>query len=318
MIDLANGLSDSVDFDGAVDLMLAEIGEATPIDDEAALPAADSDASFEIDDAVSDDTDDGSEQPEAPEEFDFDAPQAGAEDGLAPEALGDDTLVSVPGRAEPVPLGELRNGYMRQADYTRKTQELAEQQRQLEAQMTPDDRGNAELWESMKEDPIGTVRYLARHLGADDVEQSLTKLNDVGFVPRSEVQRVIQEQVALAVQQHPAVQQAQVQRFQAQLDHSWRSIEAKVGKPLSESAKVKVLNFAVENQIANVELAFDALSARMGTKTPARRNLDDSKPQKRQNFTREGGASRRKPNEVLDFNQSIEAALADLEGMAEV
>lgn len=60
-------------------------------------------------------------------------PQAEAE----PEETTDDSpryLIEVEGQEQEVTLDELRNGYQRQADYTRKTQALAHERRELEQQ----------------------------------------------------------------------------------------------------------------------------------------------------------------------------------------
>ena len=56
-----------------------------------------------------------------------------------------------------VPLQEALAGYQRQADYTRKTQELSEQRKQVEFAAT--------LAESLREDPAGTLQALQQHYG---------------------------------------------------------------------------------------------------------------------------------------------------------
>lgn len=55
---------------------------------------------------------------------------------------------------EQVPLKELRNGYLRQADYTRKTQAAAAVQRQAE--------WAENLQTHLREDPLGTLQQMAR------------------------------------------------------------------------------------------------------------------------------------------------------------
>lgn len=76
------------------------------------------------------------EDPEEPEETiaeeddETDAEDEGAEEAANPEPT-DDVTVTVNG--EQVPLSDLKAGYMRQADYSRKTQEVATRRRDLEA-----------------------------------------------------------------------------------------------------------------------------------------------------------------------------------------
>lgn len=316
---MAEGLTGKVDFDDAVAAALAEVGETDPIEEDPALSAGESEAAAEADDAEFEDLDSPDpEQPEAPEEFDFESPGATDDEDSTPVALAqDDALVQIPGRAEPLTVAELRNGYLRHDDYTRKTQELAEQRRQLEESMTAEDRGNAELWQAMQEDPIGTIRYLARHLGADDVEKSLVKLNDVQYVPATQVDEIVKQRMQQALAQHPEVQQARAARIQHAIDSGFAAVERKVGKPLSDNAKAKILNFAADNGISSIEVAFDALSARMGTRAPERQRLDKAKPQKRDRAAREGAPTRPR-DEVLDFDDSVRAAMAQLEAMSEV
>jgi hypothetical protein len=70
--------------------------------------------------------------------------------------------VKVNGQETLVPLEELRNGYMRQADYTRKTQEVAETQKLAEWAKEFQDRFNS--------DPQTMVKMLASAVGFDTGE----------------------------------------------------------------------------------------------------------------------------------------------------
>jgi len=62
------------------------------------------------------------------------ADNAETEEGAQPAEVKDDVIVDVAG--EKLPLSELKAGYQRQADYTRKTQELGNKRRDLEALST--------------------------------------------------------------------------------------------------------------------------------------------------------------------------------------
>ena len=65
--------------------------------------------------------------------------------------------LQVNGEEVVVPLQEALAGYQRQADYTRKTQELSEQRKQVEFAAT--------LAQSLQEDPAGTLQALQQHYG---------------------------------------------------------------------------------------------------------------------------------------------------------
>lgn len=75
---------------------------------------------------------DAPESAEAPEAQE--APQAEPEAQEAPEADEQTVTVKIDGKDVEVKLSELKNGYQRQADYTRKTTEVAEQRRAAEAE----------------------------------------------------------------------------------------------------------------------------------------------------------------------------------------
>jgi len=65
--------------------------------------------------------------------------------------------VKVDGVEQLVPLKDLPNGYQRQADYTRKTQELAADRQRLQAAET--------LARAYENDPVRTVKFLAEQQG---------------------------------------------------------------------------------------------------------------------------------------------------------
>jgi hypothetical protein len=76
--------------------------------------------------------------------------------------------LTVDGEEIEVPLSEALNGYQRQADYTRKTQELAEQRRQVQFA--------AALQEALQNDPASTVELLSQHYGVNNQQPSAEEL----------------------------------------------------------------------------------------------------------------------------------------------
>jgi hypothetical protein len=65
--------------------------------------------------------------------------------------------LQVDGQEVMVPVKEALAGYQRQADYTRKTQELSEQRKQVQFAAT--------LAEALQRDPAGTLQALTKHYG---------------------------------------------------------------------------------------------------------------------------------------------------------
>ena len=72
-------------------------------------------------------------------------------------STGDSYTVKIDGREERVSLNELQNGYQRQADYTRKTQELASARERLA-------QGEA-IVQALEADPEGAITALAGSFG---------------------------------------------------------------------------------------------------------------------------------------------------------
>lgn len=101
------------------------------------------------------------------------------------EDFGDKYVkVKVDGSELDVPIKEALSGYQRQADYTRKTQELATQRESLQFAQT--------IAQALEQDPTGTIELLGRHYGtgnpsvnqqpsvpefADPLEQQVWEMN---------------------------------------------------------------------------------------------------------------------------------------------
>jgi len=77
---------------------------------------------------------------------------------------GDVHTVKVDGQEQQVSLDELRNGYQRQADYTRKTQELASERERLA-------QGEA-IVQALEADPQGAITALAGAFGVSGGNQN--------------------------------------------------------------------------------------------------------------------------------------------------
>ena len=76
--------------------------------------------------------------------------------------------LNIAGEEIDVPLKEALAGYQRQADYTRKTQELSEQRKQVQF-------GSA-LQEALQNDPKSTLELLKQHYGLEEQQSSEDEL----------------------------------------------------------------------------------------------------------------------------------------------
>lgn len=72
--------------------------------------------------------------------------------------------VRVDGEELLVPLAEAVQGYQRQADYTRKTQEVAQQRQELQVV--------AAIKQALDNDPVGTLQALSEHYGVGGLPQA--------------------------------------------------------------------------------------------------------------------------------------------------
>lgn len=170
----------------------------------------------------------------------------GGEIGEAAETSAEEPelfVVKVGGREEQVSLEDLTSGYMRQADYTRKTQELSQQREQV-AQMLA-------LQTALERDPRTTLAALAGVFNVDlgnqaaPVDQLSADADPLEILAR-EVQSLrgtltAQQQAALAAQQQ-AQQQVDVQ---AQINREIAELKSTHG----DFDQQELAAYAVENQI---------------------------------------------------------------------
>jgi len=107
--------------------------------------------------------------------------------------------LTVDGEEIEVPLSEALSGYQRQADYTRKTQELAEQRRQVQFA--------AALQEALQNDPASTVELLSQHYG---VNQKPTSEEDEFLDPVEKQYRQLETRIQ-AFEQEKAMRELENQ-----------------------------------------------------------------------------------------------------------
>ena len=121
-------------------------------------------------------------------------------DGSIAESAPIEPLFEVDGT--PITLDEARNGYLRQADYTRKTQELAERSRALsEAEA---------IAAALQQDPAGTLAALQEAFGLTGASQESDPFEEMD----PDVARIVALEQKIAAQEQAATQAA----IEAELD----------------------------------------------------------------------------------------------------
>lgn len=218
------------------------------------------------------------------------------EDTSELEAADDDLfVVKVDGSEIEVTRDELLAGYSRQADYTKKTQELAHERKEL-AQLT-------QLAEALNTDPKGTLQELARAFGVESGNEPAEIEDD--FDMDDPIMKELRELKdwkrtieADRVQSQQANQEAALQR---EID----SVKATFEVPdLDEDS---LLRFAVDNEIHNLSAAYELMSAR---EAKASQPTADKLAEKRQVPPIDGGSTRKGARRGAGKIGSIADALA--------
>jgi len=245
----------------AVDLILTpdapvkETAEAVeePEVEEEAPPETEAEADDEAEvEAEADDA-------EAEDIVDDDEPEADDESEEAPESAEALYRVRVGDEEVEVPLNELTNSYMRQADYTRKTQQVADQRKAVEAELASvgseraryaeqlaaveqalsQNEPNQEHWDKLYEsDPLEYSRqrdlYRDRKEAAEQV--------------RVEQQRVQEEQLA-------QLQAASQQRLEQERERMTELIPEWLDQDVAQREKNEVITYAQRSGYSAEELA---------------------------------------------------------------
>ena len=157
-----------------------------------------------------------------------------------PEALDDvpqepseTYIVKIDGEESEVTLEELRDGYQRQADYTRKTQELSAERDRL--------RQAEAIASALESDPEGTLQALQRSFGIDiSSPQELEEWEELDPTEQKlrELEKKIEQQEQTQRQQH-------VEREVTNLQEKYGEFDAK-----------ELLRHAVKNGISNLDAAY--------------------------------------------------------------
>lgn len=143
--------------------------------------------------------------------------------------------VKVDGQELDVPVKEALSGYQRQADYTRKTQELAAQRESLQYAQT--------LAEALQADPAGTIELLSRHYGA--AQPVANQQPDVDFEMMDPVERQVYEL------------NQKVQMFeQAQAQQELEREISRLSSKYQDFNPSEVINHALRTGVTDLEAAY--------------------------------------------------------------
>lgn len=247
--------------------------------------------------------DESTEVPEG-EETDS-APEVDAEyEDVDNEFLNQTFKVKVDGEELEVTLDEALKGYQRQADYTRKTQELASQRQQAEAL--------SRLESALTSDFDGTVERLRQALGIPAPSpRSDTEFDDLSGEPPEvpePIARELEEMRLWRAEQEARERQAQIDSELTQLVQQYEDdgLEAEA-----------ILQYAVNEQIPSLKTAarLCALEARDAKKREAETKRVVQRKRTAAAVQQSGGASRSTgqtgPSGKMTIEEAFMAALSE-------
>jgi len=173
------------------------------------------------------------ENMESPESATADNPVVSSEAAREPA----DHVFKVDGVEQQVSLSELRDGYQRQADYTRKTQELASERERLQQAEA--------IVSALESDPTGTLTALGQAFGVDNQQpQPQSSYDEWQEEPDPTSQRLQSLEAQVAAQARTHRQQA--------LDKEVHGLKDRYGD-FDEKA---LFQHALTNRIPNLEAAY--------------------------------------------------------------
>ena len=215
--------------------------------------------------------------------------------------------VTVDGAAETLTVGALRDGYLRQADYTRKTQALATERASFDSESA----AASKLMNALRDDPAGTVAALAIDLGLIDPTaisaDKVANLNEVYSVPnREEVDAQVEARAAELVSAAPEVVAARQQVEIAAIAQEFTELEGSFDVTLTPDDRTLMMEHAVALGITDLRLTFLDLQQRA---SEARKATAGAAPQRPSGGSGSETAGETAPTgHATTFAESVERA----------
>jgi hypothetical protein len=166
--------------------------------------------------------------------------------------------VTVNGETFKVSLSELTDGYQRHADYTRGTQEIAEEKKQHSKAIT--------LWEALEGDYVGTVQKLMSRTGVK---------GQVAPEPKQDIEAIVKEQVEQRLASDPRLQQLENEVSLRQIEEIFTGIEKDFNIPtLTNEDKQIVLTKAQEWETTDLSYVVYRLLQQQQKATAVQKNVE--------------------------------------------
>lgn len=218
--------------------------------------------------------------------------------------------VKVDGEELEVGLDELLNGYSRTADYTRKTQALAEERERFAAYQR--------LEESLQHNPESTLQALAEAYGINLGSSQPSIVQDPFDGLEQEFVDPLEKEIAELRQWRDSIEQeraaaAEAQRLAA-VDAEIETVRQRFGA--TDLNEAELLTFALQHQIGDLSMAYRSMKALEAEQNSAREQ-ERVIEEKRNLPPVEGGSSRSTSgvkagsSDRMSLAAALEAALSD-------
>jgi len=188
---------------------------------------------------------------------------------------GDSFSVILNGQATDVTKDELISGYMRQADYTQKTQELANLGREADKALT--------LMKLLEEQPVETVRKLYQTINAGGpiagvVDANTTISPSDPNTPPTDVTALVDARVAELLANDPNLVSIQSNQALAQVNQVFAEIEEMYNVTLTDSDKEQTLLAAQKYDTDDIKFVFGGLMNQAAQQKEALANAKNAAP----------------------------------------
>lgn len=213
-----------------------------------------------------------------------------------------DTIVTVDTVTGPesVTVQELQKGFLRQADYTRKTQELADQRRAATEAV--------EFYETFRKDPQEFARAIAVRAGFIEEGAEPIKQIEVAKIPTAEsIEELVEQRVQERLSSDPAIRDAKLAAARQAVSETFASIEAKYNTTLTKDQREAVIKEANKVGSTNLPLVFEAMVGRLRSQQ-SRRPTSSGRP--KSSASGEQPAQPKIPDSVREAFEMSEADLA--------
>ncbi len=183
--------------------------------------------------------------------------------------ISDSDTVEVQG--EQVTVGELKNGYLRLSDYTKKTQEVA--------QLRAEAKDALALWEAIQDDPLTVVRKLAQrvNMGLNPLGDSKLGTQESKSVePGQDIAQLVKAEVERALAESPLVKEIRGSEATAAVARAFHEIEEEWNVTLTDADKHMILEKAEETGSNDLSLVFAGLLQLANRRSLERKGLRET------------------------------------------